>query len=140
MAETGTQAVKARFEELVKTIADKCKWKTRRLEDGSHLLDIETDAGRRQKVTVSQDEDIAGQPIARYWSIIGPADTLNYRQILEENANLDYGTFAIQHDKLVIMDTQLLEDADPLEVGTTISYLASYADRYEAAIFGVDEY
>lgn len=38
------------------------------------------------------------------------------------------------------MDTQLVQDADPMEVGASIGNLAAYADRYERDLFGVDIY
>ena len=80
------------------------------------------------------------QLIVRYWSVIGPADGIDFRRCLEENAQLAYGGFALKEGQLVMMDTQLVQDADPMEVGASIGNLAAYADRYERDLFGVDKY
>ena len=89
---------------------------------------------------ITEDTDIADQLIVRYWSVIGSADGIEFRKCLEENAKLAYGAFALKDDQLVLMDTQLVADADPMEVGASIGNLAAYADRYERDLFGVDHY
>ena len=89
---------------------------------------------------MTEDVDVADQPIVRYWSVIGGLEDVDFRRCLEENARLAYGAIAIKDQQLVIMDTQLVQDADPMEVGASIGNLAAYADRYEKDRFGTDRY
>ena len=127
------------FREIVENIAQACKWVVSEEEDGSICVEVPTGSGRTQMVVITEDVDIADQLIVRYWSVIGPADGIEYKRCLEENSKLAYGAFALKEDNLVLLDTQLVSDADPMEVGASIGNLAAYADRYERDLFGVDK-
>jgi hypothetical protein len=129
-----------RFREIVDNIARACGWKVSQEKGGSLSIEVPTGAGRSQVVLITEDHDIAEQKIVRYWSVIGPADDIEFRKCLEENAHLCYGAFALKDEQLVLMDTQLVQDADPMEVGAAIGNLAAYADRYERDLFGVDKF
>ena len=128
------------FRQIVDSIAHACKWEVASEADGSICIEVPTSGGRIQMVVITEDIDIAGQPIVRYWSVIGPAEGIEFKRCLEENAKLAYGAFALPSDNLVMMDTQLVSDADPMEVGASIGNLAAYADRCERDLFGVDKY
>lgn len=128
------------FREIVESIAQACKWEVTEDEDGTLCVEVPTGSGRSQVVVITEDVDVADQPIARYWSVIGEAEGIDFRRCLEENARLAYGAFALQGQNLVLLDTQLISDADPMEVGASIGNLAAYADRYERDLFGVDTY
>jgi hypothetical protein len=128
-----------RFREIVDSIAKACGWRV--TGKGAELsVEVPTGAGRTQVVVITEDQDIAEQKIVRYWSVIGPADDIDFRRCLEENSKLCYGAFAVKDEQLVLMDTQLVQDADPMEVGASIGNLAAYADRFERDLFGVDKY
>lgn len=128
-----------RFREIVDSIAKACGWRV--TGKGAELsVEVPTGAGRTQVVVITEDQDIAEQKIVRYWSVIGPADDIDFRRCLEENSRLCYGAFAVKDEQLVLMDTQLVQDADPMEVGASIGNLAAYADRFERDLFGVDKY
>ena len=129
-----------RFREIVESIAEACNWQVADEEAGSISIEVPTGSGRTQIVLITQDTDVADQLIVRYWSVIGPADGIEFKRCLEENAKLSYGAFALRDDQLVLMDTQLVQDADPMEVGASIGNLAAFADRYERDLFGVDRY
>ena len=128
------------FSAIVENIAQACKWVVSEEEDGSLCVEVPTGNGRTQMVVITEDVDIAEQLIVRYWSVIGPADGIEYKRCLEENSKLAYGAFALKEDNLVLLDTQLVSDADPMEVGASIGNLAAYADRYERDLFGYDKY
>lgn len=128
-----------KFREIVDSIAEACKWHVSEQGDGSLCVEVPTGNERTQLVLVTNDVDVADQPIVRYWSVIGPTADIEFRRCLEENSRLAYGAFAIKEDQLVLMDTQLVQDADPMEVGASIGNLAAYADRYERDLFGVDK-
>lgn len=127
------------FREIVDSIALACSWKVDEA-DGSICIEVPTGNDRTQMVLITDDVDVAEQPIVRYWSVIGPASGIEFKRCLEENAKLAYGAFALQDDQLVLMDTQLVQDADPMEVGASIGNLAAYADRYERDLFGIDKF
>ncbi len=129
-----------RFREIVDSIAKACGWKVSKEREGALSVEVPTGGGRTQVVVITEDVDIAEQKIVRYWSVIGPAEDIEFKRCLEENARLCYGAFALKDGQLVLMDTQLVQDADPMEVGASIGNLAAYADRYERELFGVDEY
>ena len=59
---------------------------------------------------------------------------------LRINAELAHGAFAVKNDHLVMVETLVLEDADPGETEAAIRYLAETADYYEKAIFQTDEH
>jgi len=124
---------------IVDSIAQACSWHV--VEEGDVLsVDVPTGEGRSQVVLITNDTDVAEQAIVRYWSVIGGLEDVDFRRCLEENARLAYGAIAIKDGQLVIMDTQLVQDADPMEVGASIGNLAAYADRYEKDLFGTDRY
>jgi hypothetical protein len=129
-----------RFREIVDSIAKACGWQVSSEKSKTLSIEVPTGSGRSQIVLITEDQDIAEQQIVRYWSVIGPADDIEFRKCLEENARLCYGAFALKDEQLVLMDTQLVQDADPMEVGAAIGNLAAYADRYERDLFGVDKY
>ena len=129
-----------KFRQIVDSIAVACKWEVSSEADGSICIEVPTGSGRTQMVVITEDVDIADQAIVRYWSVIGPAEGIEYKRCLEENAKRAYGAFALRDNNLVLLDTQLVSDADPMEVGASIGNLAAYADRYERDLFGVDKY
>jgi hypothetical protein len=128
------------FREIVEKIASGCGWKVREERDGAVSVEVATSSDRSQIVLITSDSDVAGQDIVRYWSVIGSSEGLDLRICLEENAKLAYGAFALKGDQLVLLDTQLVQDADLMEVGASIGNLAAFADRYERDLFGVDRY
>jgi len=128
------------FREIVDTIAEACGWAVSTDASGGITIEVPTGGGRTQLVLITADVDVADQAIVRYWSVIGPAEGLELARCLEENARLCYGAFALKDGQLVMMDTQLVQDADPMEVGASIGNLAAYADRYEQDLFGTDEH
>ena len=128
------------FHEIVDSIAQACKWQVTTEGSGSICIEVPTGSERTQMVLITEDSDIADQAIVRYWSVIGPAKDIDFKRCLEENAKLCYGAFALRDEQLVLIDTQLVQDADPMEVGASIGNLAAYADRYERDLFGVDKY
>lgn len=128
------------FREIVDSIAAACSWQVTDEKGGSICIEVPTGNGRTQMVLITDDTDVADQQIARYWSVIGSATDIDFQRCLEENAKLAYGAFALKDGQLVLMDTQLVQDADPMEVGASIGNLAAYADRYERDLFGVDKY
>jgi hypothetical protein len=123
----------------LKAISAKCGWDFSENE-GRMALRIPVEENRQQVVCVTQDHDIAGQVIARFWTFIGPAEGIDPVKCLNKNAEFAYGSFAIQGDDLVLVDTQLVSEATPLQLTSAISNLASYADLCEEQWFRADKY
>ncbi len=74
---------------------------------------------------------------------IGPVEALDEDRLvsaLRVNAGLARGALAVMHDDLVMLDTQLLQDAELNEVKASIDYLARTADSYEKTLFDTDAY
>jgi len=59
---------------------------------------------------------------------------------LNINFGLPHGCLAVKDDMLVMVDTQILADADAGEVLAAVGYLAETADYYERTMFGPDSH
>jgi hypothetical protein len=127
------------FREVVTRIAQVCGWTLRQDAEGL-VIDVPTGGGRQQLVAITEERDIADQRVARYWSMIGDAERVDFQRCLEENARLAHGCFAIKGKKLCLVHTQLLTTVDPAAVGAVIGNIAANADRYERELFGTDDY
>lgn len=104
-------------------------------------VSIPLDGDRSQTIALdSFDED--GEIFVRFFSVIGPTGALNNNRLtaaLRLNARMRFGALAIHGDKLAMVDTFLIREADVDEVRHSLSYMAKTADRYEQAIFRTDE-
>jgi hypothetical protein len=81
--------------------------------------------------------------LVRFFTTIGAVDSMTPVRLtiaLRINAELAHGAFAVKNDHLVMVETFILDDADPGEIEAAVRYLAETADYYEKAIFGTDEY
>lgn len=123
----------------LKAISAQCGWEYK-LTPGRMFLVIPVQESRHQNVCVTQDHDIAGQVIARFWTVIGPAESIDPVKCLRKNAEFAYGSFAVQGDDLVLVDTHLVSEATPIQLTSAISNLATYADVCEEQWFKSDQY
>ncbi len=125
------------FDQILARVCGEQGWKE---GESEFELDVALADGRRQKVQLEFFEH-EGSEMLRLHTTIG--STLRIRQdrlafALELNFALPHGSMAVKDDMLVMVDTLILSEADPLEVRATIAYLAETADRYEASMFGSD--
>lgn len=98
--------------------------------------------GRHQVVSLEFFE-FENQNLVRLFTTIGDIPDLSRDRLamaLRVNAGLAHGAIAIKYDELCMTATLVLEDADPGEVESVVSYLARTADYYERAFFGTDEH
>jgi hypothetical protein len=98
--------------------------------------------GRHQVVELQLFEH-EGKDLVRLISTIGATENLTPVRLtiaLRINAELAHGAFAVKDDNLVMVDTLLLNEADPGEIEESIRYLAETGDYYEKAIFETDEH
>lgn len=101
---------------------------------------------RRQLVRVSfESQDSAGNNMIRFESTCGPAHPNLAVKMLQYNARLLQGAFAIQtiagQQWYVLVANQLADTADPLEISRTLAAIAWQADQVEGKIgSGGDEF
>jgi hypothetical protein len=99
--------------------------------DGRHQL-VELEVFQHEK-----------KDLVRLFTTIGTIENMTPVRLtiaLRINAELAHGAFAVKNDHLVMVETLMLEDADPGETEAAIRYLAETADYYEKAIFETDEH
>jgi hypothetical protein len=87
--------------------------------------------------------DYRGDEFVRLRSTIGSAVDLGPKRMahaLADNVDLAHGALAIRGQELCMVETLMLEDADPRELEAAIEFLAEQSDHYEHVLFGTDEY
>ena len=108
-------------------------------EPGS--VEIPFENGRRQCVAI-EFFSFEDQPLVRIHSVIGSTRKIGAHRLntaLSLNFRLPHGALAIHRDELVMVDTLMVEEADPAEISAAFAYLAENADHYEKTMFGPDE-
>lgn len=103
-------------------------------------VEVKLESGRRQVIHLQFFEH-GGRAMVRLHTVIGSTKRIRPTRLhfaLELNYGLPHGSMAVKDDELVMVDTLILEDADPGEVEAALEYLASTADHYEASMFGHD--
>lgn len=100
---------------------------------------------RKQKVNVDfGQKDREGHAIVRFWSVCGPATEQNAMALLQYNASMPQGAFAIQTlegiQVVVLQANHLAETIGPLVVSQTLTAVAWQADSVEQKLVGGDEY
>ncbi|KIG12153.1 hypothetical protein DB30_01836 [Enhygromyxa salina] len=127
------------LETIIQTLQNICQAAGWSYSEGR--VSIPLDGARSQKIALdSFDED--GETYVRFYSVIGPVKSLNNNRLtaaLRLNARMRFGALAIHDDKLAVVDTFLIREADASEVQQSLAYMAMTADRYEQAIFHTDE-
>lgn len=98
---------------------------------------------RKQKVFVTtgrRDSDC--EEIYQIFTICVKAETSLYEFALRMNMEIDYGALAITElygeDYLVMVDTQLVKSAQPIEIEKSIITLAEIGDDIERILTGED--
>lgn len=104
------------------------------------VIEIPVGDGRQQRVELSAFEH-NGKAMLRALSRIGHVDSISQERLaaaLRLNLRLAFGAFAADERDLLVVDTYLVQDADPAEVARSIAYIAEQADHYERGMFGTD--
>jgi hypothetical protein len=130
-------ATQTSFPDLCRNVCEEQGWDLQ--PSGVH---VGLDGGRHQVVSLEIFEHEHDE-LVRFSSTIGEAGKLTPVRLtiaLRINAELAHGAFAVKEDQLVMVDTLLLEDADPSEIEAAIRYLAQTADYYERVIFETDDH
>lgn len=132
--------------DMLKEVANSADWK---LEDQADEWKLTVPVGplRTQQIQVSFDSaDEAGHPVVRLWSSCGSQAINRPELLLEYNAQLVHGAFAIQQSgaapakrELVLRANLLADTLDKLELARSISSIAWQADRFEQQVYEIDE-
>lgn len=133
------------LEDLQKMIRDICKDSLlihTGIEDGFEIIFPLPD-NRKQKVFVTMGRrDSDGEEIYQIFTICVKADPSLYEFALKMNMEIDYGALAIKElygeDYLVMVDTQLVRSAQPVEIEKSIITLAEIGDDIERILTGED--
>src|SRR4030042_6324899 len=122
------------FDGFISAIASEFKIRFHKDAQGSYTTHIEFDNGRFQEVLITLTKDESGDRIINYYSVIGKLkkDLCElYKYCLQLNTTLDYGSLGLLNDTLVLRNTILLKDCDPIRFMKTLTSLAAKADEFE---------
>jgi hypothetical protein len=128
---------RAEFEKVYRSVCESKGWKF-----SDKQVDVEIGADRHQAVHLDFFEH-DGRELVRFHSTIGSTERIRSDRLsfaLEVNYGLPHGSLAVKEGMLVMVDTLILNDADPAEIEATVGYLADTADYYERTMFGPDAY
>ncbi len=122
------------FDGFISAIASEFKIRFHKDSEGSYTTNIEFDNNRSQEVLITLAKDESGDRIINYFSIIGKTkkDLCElYKYCLQLNATLDYGAIGLMSDTLMLKNSIMLKDCDPIRFMKSLTYLAAKADEME---------
>ena len=122
------------FDGFISAIASEFKLKFHKDSEGSYRTKIDFENGRSQEVLVTLSNDESGDRVINYYSIVGKLkqDLCElYKYCLQLNATLDYGAIGLMSDTLVLKNSIMLKDCDPIRFMKSLTYLAAKADEME---------
>ncbi|HOO70256.1 MAG TPA: hypothetical protein PK926_00735 [Spirochaetota bacterium] len=122
------------FDGFISAIASEFKIKFHKDAEGSYTTRIDFENGRNQEVLVTLSNDESGDRIINYYSVVGKLkkDLCElYKYALQLNSTFDYGALALLDNTLVLRNSILLEDCDPIRFMKSLTYIAAKADEME---------
>jgi hypothetical protein len=122
------------FDGFISAIASEFKIRFHKDAEGSYTTNIEFENNRSQKVLITLAKDESGDRVINYFSIVGKMkkDLCElYKYCLQLNATLDYGAIGLMSDTLVLKNSIMLKDCDPIRFMKSLTYLAAKADEME---------
>jgi hypothetical protein len=125
------------FDGFISAIASEFKIRFHKDMQGSYTTNIEFDNNRSQEVLVTLSRDESGDRIINYYSIIGKLkkDLCElYKYCLQLNTTLNYGSLALLDGTLILRNSILLKDCDPVRFMKSLSYIAAKADELEESL------
>jgi hypothetical protein len=122
------------FDGFISAIASEFKIRFHKDAEGTYTTNIEFDNDRSQEVLITLSRDESGDRIINYYSIVGKLkkDLCElYKYCLQMNSTLDYGSLALMNDTIILRNSLLLKDCDPVRFMKSLSYIAAKADELE---------
>ncbi len=131
------------FDGFISAIASEFKIRFHKDMQGSYTTNIEFDNDRSQEVLITLSKDESGDRIINYYSVIGKLEKdlcELYKYCLQMNTTLDYGSLALLDDTLILRNSILLKDCDPVRFMKSLSFIAAKADELEEILAKEDMY
>ncbi|MFO0745635.1 MAG: hypothetical protein U1F43_08175 [Myxococcota bacterium] len=112
-------------------------WPNRREPSGELRIEVATQAGRTQVVTVTMASDGDREAAAFIWSKASDTSrALDPWALLRMNMQLTYGRVALKGNDIIVMHALLDRSSDLSEVGKTLYWVAKAADDLEQQTSG----
>ena len=131
------------FDGFISAVAKEFRIKFHKDSQGGYSTRIEFDNNRSQDVLITLRSDESGDRIINYYSIVCKLkkDVCElYKYSLQMNSTLDYGAIALLDEKLVLLNSILLQDCDPRRFMKSLTYIAAKADELEETLLDKDIY
>lgn len=122
------------FDGFISAIASELKIPFHKDEEGQYAATIEFDNGRSQEILVTLRRDESGDRVINYHSKILELKSDMpelYKYCLVLNNTFDYGALALNDKTLLMYNSILLEDCDPVRFIKSLIYIAAKADEIE---------
>ena len=129
------------FDGFISAIASEFKIKFHKDAEGGYSTTIRFENDRHQDVLITLNKDESGDRDINYYSIVGTLKKDSgelYKYCLQLNATLDYGAVALLNDTIVLRNSILLEDCDPMRFMKSLTYIAAKADELEEILIQKD--
>ena len=129
------------FDGFIAAIASEFKIKFHKTGDGIYTTRIEFEGGRAQEVMVTLTHDESGDRLINYYAVIAKIKkdfSELYKLALQLNVSIDYGALGLMDDTLVLKNTLLLEECEPLHFMKSLTYIAAKADEIEEMLTSKD--
>ena len=131
------------FDGFISAIASEFKIRFHKDAEGTYTTTIEFENNRSQDVLITLAKDESGDRIINYFSVVGKLkkDLCElYKYCLQLNATLDYAALGLMDDTLVLRNSIMLKDCDPIRFMKSLTYLAAKADEMEELLIKDDIY
>ena len=125
------------FDGFISAIASEFKIKFHKDSEGGYSTNIEFENNRSQDVLITLTNDESGDRLINYYAIIGnlKRDLCElYKYSLQLNTTFDYGAISLLNNTLILRNSILLEDCDPIRFMKSLVYIAAKADELEELI------
>jgi len=122
------------FDGFISAIASEFKIQFHKDAESGYSTNLEFENNRSQEVLITLAKDESGDRIINYYSIIGilKNDLCElYKYSLKLNTAFDYGAIALMDNTLILRNSILLEDCDPIRFMKSLTYIAAKADELE---------
>jgi hypothetical protein len=131
------------FDGFISAIASEFKIRFHKDAEGTYTTNIEFENNRSQEVLITLAKDESGDRIINYFSVVGKLkkDLCElYKYCLQLNTTLDYAALGLMDDTLVLRNSIMLKDCDPIHFMKSLTYLAAKADEMEELLIKDDIY
>lgn len=122
------------FDGFISAIASELKIPFHKDDEGQYTATIEFDNDRSQEIMVTLRRDESGDRVINYHSEILDIKTDMpdlYKYCLILNNTFDYGALALRDKTLVMYNSILLDELDPVRFIKSLIYIAAKADELE---------